>query len=77
METGQTMSKLMFGAIGGIALTLAAVAFAATNTLTESERALRLKQMDECFAAHASLMDKPAVKNRVTCWMAHRHLMRG
>ena len=70
------MSKLMFGTIAGIALTLSAVAHGAADTSTESERALRLKQMDDCFHVHANLMDKPAVKNRVNCWMAHRYLMR-
>lgn len=71
------MNKLMIGTIAGIALTLSAAAHAATDTSTASEQALRLKQMDECFQAHGKLMDKPAVRNRVTCWLAHRHLMRG
>ena len=71
------MNKLMFGTIAGIALTLSAVANVAANTSTDSEQALRSKQMDECFQAHATLMEKPAVRNRVNCWMAHRHLMRG
>ena len=71
------MNKLLFGTVAGIALTLSAVAHAAADTSTASEQALRSKQIDECFQAHAKLMDKPAVRNRVTCWMAHRHLMRG
>lgn len=71
------MNKLVLGTIAGIALSLSAVAYAVTDTSTESEQALRSKQMDECFQAHAKLMDKPAVRNRVTCWMAHGYLMRG
>lgn len=69
------MKNLLFGTIAGIVLTVSAVAHAATGTSTDSEQALRSKQMDECFQAHATLMEKPAVKNRINCWMAHRHLM--
>lgn len=69
------MNKLAMGTIASIALTLSALVHAAADTSTASEQALRSKQMDECFLAHAQLMDKPAVKNRVNCWMAHRHLM--
>lgn len=71
------MNKLMFGVTAGIALSLSAIAYAATEASTKSEQALRAKQMDECFQAHAKLMDKPAVRNRISCWMAHGHLMRG
>ena len=69
------MKKIVYGAIVSVAFTLSAAAHAATDTSTESSQALRSKQMDECFRAHATLMDKPAVRNRVNCWMAHRHLM--
>lgn len=69
------MKKLMYGAIVGIAFTLSAVAHAAIDPSAGSEQTLRSKQMDECFQVHATLMDKPAVRNRVNCWMAHRHLM--
>lgn len=71
------MNKLMLGTIAGIALALSAVAHAAVDTSTASEQTLRSKQMDECFQAHAALMEKPAVRNRVNCWMAHGHLMSG
>jgi hypothetical protein len=71
------VKNLLFGTIAGIALTLSAVSHAATDTSMHSEQALRSKQMDECFQAHAVLMEKPFIRNRVNCWMAHRHLMRG
>ena len=33
-------------------------------------------QMERCFQAHATLMDKPATRyNVVACWRAHHHLM--
>jgi hypothetical protein len=67
------MSKINVRSNCWTALTLSGVAAAATNTYTESERVLRLKQMDDCFAARANLMNKPAVKNRVNCCKAHRH----
>ena len=70
------MKKLFFASIAGLALSLSAVAYAAAAP-TESEQPLRAKRMEECFQAHASLMDKPAVRNRVNCWMSHRHLMQG
>lgn len=70
------MKKLAMGTIASMAITLSAVGHAAADTSTASEQALRSKQMDECFQAHAQLMEKPAVRNRVNCWMAHRHLMR-
>ena len=71
------MKKLFFGSVAGLAITLSAVAYAAAAAPTESEQALRARQLEECFQAHASLMEKPAVRNRVTCWMAHRYLMQG
>jgi hypothetical protein len=71
------MKTLLIGTISGIAITLSAVAHGASDTATASEQVSRSKQMDECFKAHATLMEKPAVKNRINCWMAHRHLMRG
>ena len=67
------MKKLFLVSIAGLALTLSAVAYAATPTQTD--QALRARQMEACFQAHAALMGKPAVRNRVNCWMAHRHLM--
>ena len=69
------MQKLFIGSIAGLALTLSAVAHAAAGAPTESEQALRARLMEECFQMHASLMEKPAVRNRANCWMAHRHLM--
>lgn len=69
------MKKLVYGVMVGIAFILSSVAHAGADTSTASEQALRSKQIDECFKAHAALMDKPAVRNRVSCWMAHRHLM--
>ncbi len=33
------------------------------------------KRMDDCFRAHAKLMDKPATRNRADCWRAHSYLM--
>jgi hypothetical protein len=33
------------------------------------------RTMEECFRAHARLMDKPAVKNIRACWRAHSHRM--
>lgn len=32
-------------------------------------------QIERCFQAHAHLMDKPALKNRIACWRAHGYLM--
>ena len=71
------MRKLAMATIAGVALTLSTVAHSAADTSMELEQALGLKQMDDCFKAHATLMEKPAVRNRLNCWMAHRHLMRG
>lgn len=28
-----------------------------------------------CFQAHAQLMEKPALRNLITCWRVHGYLM--
>jgi hypothetical protein len=33
------------------------------------------KRMDNCFRAHAHLMEKPGLHNRMACWRAHSSLM--
>ena len=70
------MRKLTIGTIASITLTLSAVVHAAADSSIEPEQALGFKQMADCFKAHATLMEKPAGRNRFNCWMAHRHLMR-
>jgi hypothetical protein len=32
-------------------------------------------ELKACFQAHAQLMEKPGLKNWVTCWRAHGYLM--
>lgn len=32
-------------------------------------------EMQACFRAHAQLMQKPALRNLVTCWRVHGYLM--
>ena len=32
-------------------------------------------QMQACFQAHAQLMEKPALRNLITCWRVHGYLM--
>lgn len=32
-------------------------------------------QMQACFQAHARLMEKPALRNLITCWRVHGYLM--
>jgi hypothetical protein len=32
-------------------------------------------RMEDCFRAHAKLMDKPGTRNRADCWRAHAYLM--
>jgi hypothetical protein len=49
-------------------LTFAYGASAATTAPTDAE-------LKACFQAHATLMEKPALKNLVTCWHAHGYLM--
>jgi hypothetical protein len=48
-----------------------AAAHAATNTSASSLAA----QKEECFQMHKQLMDKPGVRNRFNCWLAHSYLM--
>lgn len=38
--------------------------FAATDT-----------EMQACYQAHAQLMEKPSLRNLVTCWRVHGYLM--
>jgi hypothetical protein len=52
--------------LGGIA-----AAHAATSTSASS----RAAQIDECFRVHKQLMEKPGVRNRYNCWLAHSYLM--
>ena len=32
-------------------------------------------RIQDCFRAHAQLMEKPGLRNLVTCWRAHSYLM--
>lgn len=32
-------------------------------------------ELTACFKAHAELMEKPALRNVITCWRAHGYLM--
>jgi hypothetical protein len=43
---------------------LVPAAFAATDA-----------DMQACFQAHAQLMQKPALRNLITCWRVHEYLM--
>lgn len=36
-----------------------------------------IAKMQQCFKAHAQLMDKPALRNLVACWREHGYLMGG
>jgi hypothetical protein len=51
-----------------------AAAHAATTAGTASAPSLSA-QMDDCFRMHKQLMEKPAVRNRYRCWLAHSYLM--
>ena len=48
--------------LSGIAL--APVALAVTDV-----------EMQACYQAHAQLMEKPALRNLITCWRVHGYLM--
>jgi hypothetical protein len=50
--------------ISGITLT-SATAFAATDA-----------ELKACFQAHSQLMEKPALRNLITCWRVHGYLMK-
>ncbi len=39
------------------------------SVAAQSESAIQ-----DCFAKHAQLMDKPTLKNPRDCWQTHRHL---
>lgn len=43
---------------------LVPAAFAATDA-----------EMQACYRAHAQLMQKPALRNLITCWRVHGYLM--
>lgn len=43
---------------------LVPAAFAATDA-----------EMQACYHAHAQLMQKPALRNLITCWRVHGYLM--
>ena len=45
-------------------LVMMPAAFAATDA-----------EMQACFQAHAQLMQKPALRNLITCWRVHGYLM--
>ena len=32
-------------------------------------------ELTACFKAHAQLMEKPALRNLITCWRVHGYLM--
>lgn len=32
-------------------------------------------EMQACYQAHAQLMEKPSLRNLVTCWRVHGYLM--
>ena len=63
------MKKLVITVVAlGALSTWSYVAFADRDSLLT-------RAMEECFRAHARLMDKPAVKNMRACWRAHAHRM--
>lgn len=37
--------------------------------------AARDAEMQACYQAHAQLMQKPALRNLITCWRVHGYLM--
>ncbi len=64
------MKKLLIAAAAlGVFSTWSYFAFAGQDPLLTAK-------MEECFRAHAYLMDKPTVKNVRACWRAHAHLMK-
>jgi hypothetical protein len=32
-------------------------------------------RIEDCFRAHGYLMEKPGLRNAITCWRAHSNLM--
>lgn len=46
-------------------IVLVPAAFAATDA-----------EMQACYQAHAQLMQKPSLRNLITCWRVHGYLMR-
>ena len=54
-----------------VLLTIATVvpaAFAAVTVPTDA-------QLRDCFSKHSQLMEKPALRNLITCWRAHGYGM--
>jgi len=48
---------------------------ASAQAASAADMASRAAKMDECFRAHAQLMEKPALKNVQACWRVHGYLM--
>ena len=59
------MKAVLIAAVSAIALASFGASFAAQGAST----------MEECFAKHGQMMDKPAVKNMRDCWRMHAYLM--
>lgn len=48
---------------------------AAAHAATTLSTASLAEQKEACFQMHKHLMDKPGVRNRFNCWLAHAYLM--
>ena len=61
-----TMNKrvLIPSVLAGVML-VSATAFAVTDA-----------ELQACFKAHSQLMEKPALRNLVSCWREHGYLMK-
>lgn len=60
------MKILLIAFITSIALVSSYGAWANAEALHNAQ--------EKCFRAHGNLMDKPSVKNPITCWRAHGYL---
>lgn len=56
-----------------IAVLLAGIA--AAHAATTASASSLSDQKEACFQMHKQLMDKPGVRNRFNCWLAHAYLM--
>ncbi len=63
------MKKLLMRSLmaGSVLVASHAVAAQADPSLTA--------RMEDCFRAHARLMDKPSIRNMRDCWRVHAYLL--
>jgi len=58
-----------------VAIGLLFAGLASGQVASAADTASRAAKIDECFRAHAHLMERPALKNVQACWRAHGYLM--